>query len=92
MSGWLDPLAERSRWVVAGPAAFTQVTPSEADRLAGSPLARDQVQSMLLGFRASHPRLEGLLMYVQDGERVVGFAELRIEADTFRWVGPHVHR
>jgi hypothetical protein len=92
MSGLPDPLAERSRWVVAGPAAFTQVTPTEADRLAGSPGLRDQVQGLLLGFRASHPRLEGLMMYVQDGERVVGFAEVRLEADSFRWVGPHVER
>src|SRR5687767_8548998 len=76
-----DPILSRSRWTVAGPAAFATVTRADAIRLIETEQLRVEVQELLCWIRASRPTVDGLMMYVLDGDQVVGFAELIVEDD-----------
>lgn len=86
----LDPLVQRNRWILAGRSAHTDITETDARRLAQKARLRRDVQRLLLALRRCHPEIDALMIHIRDGEREVGVVEILIEADRFRWHGPRV--
>ena len=93
MTDLLAELLRRSRWKAVGSGAralVADVTPFEAHALR-SPAARTRVEEFVKELQEHIPKLDGLLMFVRDDNRqILGFGELRINAGSFVWDGPHL--
>jgi CheY-like chemotaxis protein len=86
-------LLDGARWRVMGgdrPFAVCRATPEEAQLLVDA-----EARAALEAWFAAHPRcaqLRGLLLFIENGDRVEGFVEMVVEDGRNVWYGPHQNR
>jgi hypothetical protein len=69
----------------------TNITRDEAIALGAQGAARLALERFLTEWHREDPSVEGLLMFVHDGEDArVGFGELSIVGSELRWTGPRL--
>ena len=88
----LDRLLEHSSWVLSRTSRGVLVSTidrSEAKLVARSGPVRAALERYFVHRRTADPTIIGLLLFVQEAGREVGFVELVCPDGTMTWNGPH---